>query len=321
MDEFELIERYFRRAVTIPAGSGVELGIGDDAAVLKVPAGHRLVVSVDTLVAGRHFVQEAEAGTLGYKALAVGLSDLAAMGATPCWYWLALTLPAAEARWLEAFAASMHALARRYDMVLAGGNLARGPLAICITVAGLVRPRQVLRRDGATAGDAIYVSGELGAAALALQAPRAPVERLCRPKPRVELGLALAGLASACIDVSDGFGADLGHLLTASGVGATLDPAALPLPAALVALPQRERAWQLAISGGDDYELCFTVPSAREEMLRRQLSELDVRVTRVGKVESRLGLRWRLVDGRNFQPTTMGYLHFGDIDTRAARSG
>lgn len=321
MDEFELISRYFKRSVTPPAGSGLELGIGDDAAVLEVPADRRLAVSVDTLVAGRHFRPGTEAGSLGHKALAVGLSDLAAMGATPRWYWLALTMPAAEAHWLEAFAAGMHVLARRYDMVLAGGNLARGPLAICITVAGLVRPRQALRRDGATAGDAIYVSGELGAAAWALHTARAPAERLCRPEPQVELGLALAGLASACIDVSDGLGADLGHILAASGVGATLDPAALPLPTALVALPQRERAWQLAISGGDDYELCFTVPPAREPQLKQRLCELDVGVTRVGEVERRLGLRWRLADGRSFQPATTGYLHFGATDTCATGAG
>ena len=310
MDEFALIERYFRRGAPTAGAGGLELGIGDDAAILAVPAGHRLAVSVDTLVQGRHFAPGTAADALGHKALAVGLSDLAAMGAAPRWYWLALTLPAAETHWLEAFAAGMHALADRHGVVLAGGNLARGPLAVCVTVAGLVRPGRALRRAGAAAGDAIYVSGELGAAALALQDQRAPAERLQRPQPRVALGRALAGLASACIDVSDGFGADLGHLLAASGAGATLDPAALPLPAALVASPGHEaRAWQLAIGGGDDYELCFTVARQREPILRRRISGLDVCVTRVGEVERTPGLRWRTADGRDLQPAA-GYLHF-----------
>ncbi len=308
MDEFSLIERYFRRHQ--PGATDLELGIGDDAAIVRVPADRHLVVSVDTLVAGRHFQRDTAAADIGHKALAVNLSDLAAMGAAPRWWWLALSLPDADAHWLEAFSGGMFALAEQYDMALAGGDLVCGPLVVTMTVAGLVAPDQALCRRGAAAGDAIYVTGTLGAAALALRYQQVPAAPLHRPQPRVEAGRALVGLATACVDISDGLGIDLGQLLTASGVGATLDPAALPLPTTAVDVSGTQ-LWELAISGGDDYELCFTVPSAREQELPQRLCGIDVQLTRLGYTRRGAGLHWRTRDGACFRPSVAGYRHFG----------
>ena len=308
MDEFSLIERYLWRRK--PAAADLELGIGDDAAIVRVPAERRLVVSVDTLVAGRHFRHDTAAADIGHKALAVNLSDLAAMGAEPRWWWLALSLPDADAHWLEDFSNGMFALAEQYDMALAGGDLVRGPLVITITAAGLVAPHQALCRKGAAAGDAIYVTGTLGAAALALRYQQAPAAPLHRPQPRVEAGRALVGLATACVDISDGLGIDLAQLLTASGVGATLDPAALPLPTTAVDISGTQLR-ELAIGGGDDYELCFTVPSAREQELPQRLGGIDVQLTRLGHTRRGTGLHWRTRDGACFQPSVVGYRHFG----------
>ena len=268
MLEFDLIGR-LQEIIDVPLAAGrgaCPLGIGDDAALLDVPTDKQLVVCCDTLVAGVHFPQGSDAAALGHKSLAVNLSDLAAMGAEPAWFLLALTLPEGDAEWVEAFAGGMSRLAHAAGVALVGGDTTSGQLSITITAAGLVAPGQALRRSGAEPGDRILVSGVTGLAALALRQIKAGLEpaaaaRLALefPVPRLELGTALCGLASDCIDVSDGLAADLGHILDRSGVGAVLDLGAMPVAPPLSELPDTER-WALQLGGGDDYELCFTVP-------------------------------------------------------------
>ncbi|VAW78114.1 Thiamine-monophosphate kinase, partial [hydrothermal vent metagenome] len=269
--EFDIIERYFQRSQ--PMRDDVLLGIGDDAALLRVPAGKQLVVAVDTLVAGRHFPKQTSAADIGHKALAVNLSDLAAMGATPAWATLALTLPTADTAWLQAFSSGFFQLADEYAITLIGGDTTRGPLSITVQVHGFVEPGRALQRSTARPGDAVYVSGTLGEAACALQKilademPEAALlQRLNRPQPRVALGQSLAGLASAAIDISDGLLADLGRLLTASSCGATLWPDRLPCSSALQHLPAGQ-ARDCQFNGGDDYELCFTLPEDKRKAL------------------------------------------------------
>ncbi len=273
--EFELIRRYF----THRARHAV-LGVGDDAALVTVRRGCDLVVSADMLVAGRHFFRDADPRQLGHKALAVNLSDMAAMGATPRWATLALALPAADARWVRAFSRGFMALARRFDVDLIGGDTTRGPLNICVQIMGEAPHGKALRRDGARSGDDIWVSGTLGDAALALAALKRrirlkPAElahcaaRLHRPQPRIALGLALRGVAHSAIDISDGLLADLGHILERSDVAAEIELAALPASAILRRYLDRVAACSALLAGGDDYELCFTAPrAARERVLR-----------------------------------------------------
>lgn len=267
--EFGLIRRHFARGQT---GPGVALGIGDDCALLRPTPGRQLAISSDMLVEGRHFFPDVEPAALGHKALAVNLSDLAAMGARPLGFTLALSLPAADDAWLAAFADGLHALADAHACPLVGGDTTRGPLNICITVFGEVAPGQALRRDAARAGDDLWLSGRTGEARLALERllgtdwarMTTGDEALCRqrlerPTPRLALGAALAGLAHAAIDLSDGLAGDLGHILAASGVGADIDQTALPVAPALQALPDAQRL-ECLLHGGDDYELLFTAP-------------------------------------------------------------
>ena len=262
--EFDIIARYFKRQR--PERDDVLLGIGDDAALLQVPAGQQLVVAVDTLVAGRHFPEQTSAADIGYKALAVNLSDLAAMGATPAWATLSLTLPAVDGSLVTGICRWIFCLADEYSVALVGGDTTRGPLSVTVQVHGFIEPGKALRRDAANPGDAVFVSGVPGEAACALkqvlqgETPADTLlQRLNRPQPRVSLGQSLVGLASAAIDVSDGLLADLGHLLSASGCGATLWPDQLPSSPALQALPAGQ-VLDCQLNGGDDYELCFTAP-------------------------------------------------------------
>ena len=320
MDEFDLIRRHLLRSGR--PEPGVALGIGDDAALLEPPPGQRLAMTMDTMIAGRHFMPRARAEDVGYKVLAVNLSDLAAMGAEPRWIFLSLSMPAADEQWLADFGQGLFALADEYQVALAGGDLVRGSLTVTITACGLVPAGAELRRDGALPGDDIFVTGVLGDAGLALEylrsrAPTAVQERnaatlnrLHRPRPRIREGLALRGIAHACIDVSDGLGIDLERLLGTSGVGATLDPATLPLSSALRSSLPRERAWDMAIGAGDDYELCFTAPPADRERLTRALHGMGTTVACIGTVEPQPGLRWRCKDGRPFHPSRDGYRHF-----------
>lgn len=317
-DEFALIEKYFRRLTA--DRPDVILGIGDDAAILAVPAGHELVVSTDTLVAGVHFPDSTAPVDIGWKSLAVNLSDLAAMGADPCWVTLALTMPGADAAFLEPFCRGFADCAAPHGVTLVGGDLTRGPLSITVQIMGTVPAGTALLRSGAKAGDAIWVTGELGGAALGLAMVQgrhrgavddACVQRLNRPMPRVRAGLALRGLATACIDISDGLLTDLGHVLRASGLGARVELARLPLAPAVAALADAPQRRQLALEGGDDYELCFTAPAGAEERVRAVLSASGIGATRIGQVTSGSGVQWLDADGRavDFGPAT-GYQHF-----------
>ncbi|WP_082806144.1 thiamine-phosphate kinase [Marichromatium gracile] len=310
--EFALIGAHF--AGLGAAREDVLLGVGDDCALLRVPPGQSLAVSLDTLVAGVHFFPDCDPHALGHKTLAVSLSDLAAMGAEPAWATLALTLPASDPAWLAAFAAGLGELARAHGVRLVGGDTTRGPLTITLQLQGLVPPEAALRRDGACAGDRIWVSGTLGDAALALaelQAGRDPDAalraRLERPTPRVALGRGLRGIASAAIDLSDGLVADLGHVLAASGVGAELRLGALPLGEAVAARAD----WSLALAGGDDYELCFCAPPGRDGEILALGQRLGCRLTPIGTIRGDDDtLRCLLPDGTVLNPTRRGYDHF-----------
>ncbi len=318
MNEFELIARYFaRQPVSRP---DVALGIGDDAAVLDVPAGQQLVVSTDMLVAGVHFPENTDAVSIGHKSLAVNLSDLAAMGATPAWYTLNMSLPQADPAWLEGFCKGMFGLARQHNAALVGGDTTRGPLTIGIQIMGLVPRGQALMRAGARPGDRIYVTGLLGEAALGLQVAQGRLDlpeeyrsnvlqQLHRPTPRVQIGIALRALASACIDVSDGLAADLGHILAASGAGARIHLKRLPLsPAYDAAFLQV--GWGAALSGGDDYELCFTIPPDSEAAFRNASTRFGVSCCYIGDIEAETGLRIVDEQGTLYRPEQAGFDHF-----------
>ncbi len=295
MNEFELIERFFTRT---PRAASVRLGVGDDAALLAPTPGWELAASVDMLVGGRHFLADTDPAKLGRKALAVNLSDMAAMGATPKWALLAVALPESDSAWLARFAGGFFALADEHGVELVGGDTTKGPLNLCVTILGEVPAGQALTRGGAQPGDDIYVSGSLGDAALALAAmsgrtPLAPAvaatcrERLENPAPRVALGEALRGVASAAIDVSDGLTGDLGHILERSRVGATIELAAIPRSQALAAKlagSERALALQCLLAGGDDYELCFTAPASARERMATIAGTCALSLTRIGVV-------------------------------------
>ena len=311
MDEFALIRRHF--AGLTPARADVVLGIGDDCALLQPSPGLQLAVTSDTLIAGRHFPKSTAAADIGWKALAVNLSDLAAMGAEPRWFTLALSLPASDESWLAGFAAGLRELAQASGIALVGGDTTRGPLSITITAMGEVAPGQALRRDGARPGDRICVTGTLGDAALALRLldrPGLPPQlrqRLDRPTPRIAAGLALRGLASAALDISDGLAGDLGHILVASGVGAEIDLEALPGSAHFNGLAPSEERAELMLRGGDDYELCVCLPpEAVEEAQQR----LDVPLTEIGRITAEPGLRSVDASGDSQAQETCGYRHF-----------
>jgi thiamine-monophosphate kinase len=290
LSEFELIHRYFER----PARSAL-LGVGDDAALVQPSAGMVLAVSTDMLLEGRHFPVGTDPRSLGHKALAVNLSDMAAMGATPRWATLGLALPEADEAWLAAFTAGLYALAERCQVDLVGGDTTRGSLAICVTVLGEVPAGRALLRSGARPADDIWVSGELGGAALGLAQLRRRVKltaqdaaqaqkRLNAPEPRLALGERLRGIASSAIDVSDGFAGDLQHVLERSAVGARVHYASLPRPAALAALGDPRLEADCVLSGGDDYELLFTAAPERRAELDALARELGIALTRVGSI-------------------------------------
>lgn len=299
LSEFELIDRFF--AGRGPRRADVVLGIGDDCALLSAPPGYELAMTTDTLVEGVHFLPGTDPRDLGHKALAVNLSDLAAMGAEPAWFLLSLTLPSADADWLGAFADGLFALAARHGVALAGGNTTRGPLSITIQATGFVPLGRALQRGGARPGDRVFVTGTLGDAALALAARLGHADlsedeaatlaaRLDRPEPRVAAGLALRGLASACIDLSDGLAQDLGHVLAASGAGARVDAECLPLSPPVRAWIERTGRWDMVLAGGDDYELCFAVPTAQAELAVQDLRRAGVEATGIGEIVAGQGL-------------------------------
>lgn len=318
LGEFDLIARYF--APEAGQRKDVVVGIGDDAAVLEPPAGMQLVVSTDTLVSGVHFPAGTAPAAVGYKALAVNLSDLAAMGATPAWFTLNLSLPAADEVWVADFARGLFELAREFRLQLIGGDTTQGPLAITITVFGTVPQGTALRRQGARPGDRVYVTGQLGDACLGLGVVRATlnlpaeyhgyvVTRLERPSPRIREGERLRGVASACIDLSDGLIADLGHIVAASGVGARIDLRRLPLsPAYDAAFAQV--GWEAALAHGDDYELCFTVPPDKQMIFHRLLPQFACGFAHIGDIEPAKGIRVFDANGHTYTPKSHGYRHF-----------
>ena len=316
--EFDIIRHYFAGH---RAGRGdVLAGIGDDAALLQVPSGRVLAVCMDTLVAGVHFPPNTAAAAIGHKALAVNLSDLAAMGAEPAWATLALTVPDNDPAWLAAFSDAFFALADRYAVQLVGGDTTHGPLTITVQAHGFVIPGQALRRQGARPGERIYVTGTLGDAGLALRM-NAPGEsrlreRLDFPQPRIEAGLLLREYASAAIDISDGLLADLGHLLEGDRLGASLQIDALPRSDAFLAVmqamdPQRRRLFhELPLSAGDDYELCFTVAEKFCGELEERFAGIPGGCRWIGVVETAPGVRCYTDDGTPYRPAETGYQHF-----------
>lgn len=321
MNEFELIERYFSRPAR---SSSVALGVGDDAALLVPTPGCELVVSVDMLVEGRHFFAATDPERLGHKTLAVNLSDLAAMGAAPRWALLAGALPDSNPAWLEAFARGFHALADAHGVDLVGGDTTRGPRNLCVTILGEVPVGLALRRDGARAGDDVYVSGSLGDAALAVAVLQERTSlpgnalgqaraRLEMPQPRIALGLALRNVASSAIDLSDGLTGDLGHILRRSHVGADIDLAAIPRSAALAAkldTDERALAQDCLVAGGDDYELLFTAPPGAAGRVASIAKDLALPLTRIGSLTERAGLVIRDERGVPLPALPRAYDHF-----------
>jgi len=315
LGEFELIARYFSRPV---ARRDVLVGVGDDAALLEVPAGQVLAAATDTLVEGRHFLPDAPPESVGHQALAVNLSDLAAMGAEPAWTLLALSLPEPDTHWLEGFARGFHSLADRAGLTLVGGDTVRGPRVVTVQALGFVPAGLALRRDGARPGDVLYASGSLGDAAAGLKLLRdgrradndSPLVRRYRfAEPRLALGMALRSVASAAIDVSDGLLGDLGKLCDASGVGAILELEQLPLSPALLASFDATQAERFALGGGDDYELVFTVPKAAASNTETSLGPIG-RITRIGEIVAGHGVRCQRA-GQTVEPGISGYDHFG----------
>jgi thiamine-monophosphate kinase len=315
--ETQLIHRFF--ADLGVARSDVVLGIGDDAALLRVAAGKDLVLTTDALVEGVHFLAGASAHSLGHRALAVNLSDIAAMGATPSWALLALNLPQADEAWLQGFATGFGELARAHGVALVGGNVSRGPLSLTVAMAGTVPSGQGLRRDGARPGDALYVSGTVGDASAWLRLGRGELQSSARaaeflqqrfeyPTPRMALGAGLLGLASACIDVSDGLYADAQRLLLASGCGAQIELSQLPVSWALrEAL--RDRAWQQALEGGEDYELCFTAPETRHAAIAALAAQTGTPIAQIGRIRD--GSAIELVMNKSvMQFSPLGFDHF-----------
>jgi len=319
MKEFELIERFFKCAHT---REDVVEGIGDDGAVLRVCPDRDLVWSVDTLVGDVHFTAATEPVAVGHKCLAVNLSDLAAMGAEPAWASLALTLPTVDEDWLREFSRGFLALADQHQLALVGGDTTEGPLSITVNVAGFVPRGQALRRCGAKPGHRIYVSGEIGDAAMAWvsqlnsgggdDVERGVLRRLQRPIPRISLGLALRQLASAAIDISDGLLADLNHMLVAAGVGASIYFDRLPFSVAGRAYLGKGKPWALLVSAGDDYELCFTVPAEHEQELYARLASRSPAVTCIGEIDVQHGLRLIDAQGNRMDPPRLGYEHFSE---------
>ncbi|WP_455852071.1 thiamine-phosphate kinase [Pantoea endophytica] len=319
--EFELIARYFNRVTS--SRRDVEKGIGDDCALLNVSEKQTLAISTDTLVAGVHFLRDIHPADLGYKAVAVNLSDLAAMGADPAWLTLALTLPEIDEEWVAAFSDSLFELLDYYDMQLIGGDTTRGPLSMTLGIHGLVPVGRALKRSGAKPGDWIFVTGTLGdsAAGLSLLQHRhrlndpavheALIKRHLRPMPRVLQGQALRGLATSAIDISDGLISDLGHVLTASRVGARINLDALPLSAALRDHFEPELVLKWALSGGEDYELCFTVPEVNRGALDVALGHFGVPYTCIGQIAPESEGLSLLENGKPRSVDVKGFDHFG----------
>jgi thiamine-monophosphate kinase len=314
--EFDLIRQYFYSS-DLPGD--VTLGVGDDAALLNIPEGQQLVVTADTLNAGIHFPENTSAEDIGHKALAVNLSDLAAMGATPRWVTLALSLPESDESWVSGFARGFRYLAGKHNVSLVGGDTTRGPLSMTVQAMGWVNNGMALLRSTASVGDSIYVSGGIGDAGLALRylTAQKPVSdtllhRLNRPEPRVALGQALIGIANACIDVSDGVVADLKHMLEGSAVGADLHLAQMPYSDEVQQWIAGGNDAALPLTWGDDYELLFTASPGHESAIQKLSSQLSLSITRIGEITEQQGLRIFTPEGEVTNVAGTGYDHFGN---------
>jgi len=309
MNEFDLIRDYFTWAIE---DSSVVLGMGDDAALFSIEPGYQLVTTTDSLIEGVHFSSGTPAKDIALKSLAVNLSDIAAMGAQAKYFTLAITLPKIDQSWLKEFSDSLRQLSINYKVSLIGGDTTRGPLNINITMIGIIEGSKVLKRSGARPGDSIYVSGTIGDAGFCLWKlsnglipSSQEVKKLNSPTPRIELGLELKNLASACIDISDGLEQDLSHILTASSVGAVIEVEKIPISEALNAHIKDTNDWSIPLCGGDDYELCFTIPEGNEEALFKISKSCNVDITKIGIVSESLVLQ---IDG--FDGPRKSYQHF-----------
>ena len=301
MNEFDLIRDYFTWPIKDPS---VTLGVGDDAALFSLEQGYQLVITTDTLVEGVHFSASTSAKDIAHKSIAVNLSDIAAMGAKAKYYTLAIALPKIDKSWLQEFSDSLRQLSGYYEVSLIGGDTTRGALNITITMFGMVKNSKALTRSGARPGDGVYVSGTIGDAGFCfwklsngLIPSNQELKRLNCPTPRVELGLALKNQASACIDISDGLEQDLSHILKTSSVGAVIEVEKIPISEALLGHIKDTNDWSIPLCGGDDYELCFTVPEDKEEALKKLSESCNVNITRIGVVTKSLGLQIEGFDG------------------------
>ncbi|MBT5407380.1 MAG: thiamine-phosphate kinase [Gammaproteobacteria bacterium] len=309
MNEFELIQNYFNWPLSDPT---IELGIGDDAGIFDLDSGYQLVTTTDTLSEGVHFFKDTTPEDIAYKSLAVNLSDIAAMGATAKYFTLAITLPKLDENWLEHFSKSLKKASKKYNVSLIGGDTTRGALNITITMMGIVEKSKAIKRSGAMNGDNIYVSGDIGDAALCLKKineaekpHKAEMIRLNKPIPRLELGIAINGIASSCVDISDGLEQDLSHIIKASRVGAMIDVQKLPLSQSMANYIADNDDWSLVVCGGDDYELCFTAPESCHSEIMKIAKICKIRVTKIGVINDSKKLKIKGYDGHG-----KSYQHF-----------
>lgn len=317
LSEFGLINRYFRNHPL--HRKDVVLGIGDDGAVVNIPEGQQLVITMDTLVSGIHFLPSWSASDIAYKSLAVNLSDLAAMGAEPAWALMSLSMPEADEKWLDLFCEGFYKLAKKFDLQLIGGDISRGPLVITLTLHGFVPIGQAIKRSEAKPGDLIYVTGDLGEAGLALQMERNLLPKdtsiltsLKNPKPRIQEGLALRGIANSMIDISDGLAADLGHILEESRVGAIIDENKIPIAPSILKYHSPQDALELALYNGDDYELVFTMPPDLKQKSKNLFKAFSCGVHLIGTIDRNEGLRCKTSENRIIHLKMKGHQHFKD---------
>ncbi len=319
LSEFELIKKYFQNLTH--EDSSIQCGIGDDAAIVKIPRDMDVVLSIDTLLQGTHFPSGTDPFDIGYKALAVNLSDMAAMGAVPKWVLLSISLPENDEAWLEKFASGFLELAKQHSVSLIGGDMSRGPLSITLQIQGLVPTDTALKRDGAQKSDLIYVTGSLGDAGVGLDIIQGKLSisnedeafflnSLNRPEVSVEAGICLREFASSAIDISDGLIADLGHILDASHVGAAIEVIKIPLSEAMLHCIDEKTAWDYALISGDNYKLCFTASAAQHELIINTFKEIDILVSCIGKIKGETGLQLKIPEGTCFEPSGKSYEHF-----------
>jgi thiamine-monophosphate kinase len=317
--EFELIKTYFQDLTD--KDPSVKCGIGDDAAIIQIPRDKEIVLSIDTLLEGTHFPVDTNPADIGYKALAVNLSDMAAMGAVPKWVLLSISIPDNDEVWIKEFASGFFGLAQQHSVSLIGGDMSRGPLSITIQIQGLLTADTALKRDGAQIDDLIYVTGTLGDAGVGLDIIQGNqsigneyktffLNSLNRPDISVEAGLRIREIANSAIDISDGLIADLGHILQASHVGSEVEVEEIPLSIAMQQCIDKETAWNYALTSGDDYKLCFTASAEQHVLITNTFKEINIPVHCIGKINGDTGLQLKLPDGTCFESSGKSYQHF-----------